>query len=663
MKVMDMKSLLLSLLILLPIVILFIGHIIIYNRKIFERFRIFNGIIKFLENINKINFLQVQFFAFPIIINNAMFKIRKELSKEEFINLYKKLDDEFKFTYVDESEMRSEDFTFYSDGNIILAFFSQVHRKLSNCLGRVWFWIPAPVWIIFNFIFIKEFCSDQLSNIYIRIIFIYFLIFSFYFLWSIFYDISLIKQYNFGFEIISRWLFVLFPIIIIFYKSMLIFYPNEFINLFFNPDGILVLYIFSIICYFVYESKYTMSEYLEILPQAINLYHNKYKKKFQGTDNPVCWLITNISLENMLDLHQDILNFYFYPFFNDVIIRKSGFKESIKYFFKKLKSFYKVEGKIFDQRKNELINLFRMSIDKKKGNLFVPYVVYPALESQKSSDYCIINFLEDRILCIRILCINLIKDVINAMVENNNLFNAKNISNIKTSYLKYHKTLIIKMKKDILNPIHPIIDPSKLENKMKEIKYYISSLIRINGLIYILKETFQNSDNDKNKDETDDNELLSEMKKGIVNLRDIFDEFLEKSSIILDAENTIKIRKLNKCVIFLTFIVVITGIIKINFFEINLLTINNINLIISDNLKKYSSQIIYLIEFFISKLGFTILIMNVLIMFFLKNKNKFVYVSTIILGVAILIFLLLKEPKISNSDANLICLILFNHFG
>jgi hypothetical protein len=113
------------------------------------------------------------------------------------------------------------------------------------------------------------------------------------------------------------------------------------------------------------------------------------------------------------------------------------------------------------------------------------------------------------------------------------------------------------MERYILSPIRPIIDPSKIEEDLDIIKSYISSLIRLEGLLFLLKQNFR---------ENEISVKVRRMKRRMKGLRDVFDKFLEKSSMILDAENTIKIKQLNRRVLYLTILLFFVGILQI-FFE------------------------------------------------------------------------------------------------
>ena len=589
------------------------------NDIIFLFIKKINYIIIFLKKIKNSYYFQIQNFIYPLIVYKAMIKIKNEFSEDEFDKIIQKRLKKYRITYSDKNEIKSNKFLLYRDGNI--EFFINHPQRFINCFKRVWLWIPAPLWILFDFIFIYKYCFGNADGKILFCLFFFFMVISFSFLYNIGDHLNNIVKFNFGFEIFSRWIFVFFPYIILFYKFILYFYrENHIVKSIFIPYNILFLFIISLIFFYWYEGKCSFSEYLETLPDKVNLYHEEFRDIIFGSHCPVFWLITNISLENTLNFDKKLLNYYYFYFFEK--FDKKNSKNRIKDFLEKLKLKFGFDiDKSTEKIPNKLYELKMKSIDKDNQNLLVPYVVYPPLSTHKSSDYCLINFFENRILCI-----NLVKDVIDVLVQHNDLWKAKKIEDIRLSYLKYHDLIISRMEKDILSPINPLIDPSILDKKIFEIKSYISSLIRINGLLFILRDICKDKSSKS---------IITKMIIKIEELRDVFDEFLEKSSIILEAENTIKISKLNKLVLFLTALILFTGSIKINLFPIN------INLVIfNDKMLSMSNLILNFTKEFISFSGFTIVCFNILIIIFLRDANKKKY--WIFQGIFYMIFIFLR---------------------
>jgi hypothetical protein len=497
-----------------------------------------------LRRLRRFYFLQVRQFAVPIIVKYGNLKVRRKFLPKEFDPMISRLKEgKIKVKVMKKNEIIAVDnrLILTKDGNLLLSFFlsGSPHRS-RNFWSRFWFGMPAPLWILLDFVLIRYSYRIFDQNPSLVLILIFLSTYSTIFLYHVFDYLKEIRDCKFGLEIYPRWIFVLFPYII-FLSSYI--YKVQGSGVLFNLPSIVVLFFAALFLYLFCGTVFHLDEYLQSLPEAVSYYNNRLQEKMQGR-KPVCWLMTTNSLEDVLSLDKFNLGLHFWPF----LINQTNI--GIRGYFEKWKLVLGCsDEESLDQIQEKLKNLWNTLIDT--DNMLLPYVMHPLPIPETLSGYCLINYSEERILGI-----NLPKEIADSMTEEADLWEAQDIRDVRYSFLKYHKNVISKMERYILSPIRPIIDPSRIEKDLDIIKSYISSLIRLEGLLFLLKQTFE---------ETKISTKVSEMRQRMKKLREIFDEFLEKSSMILDAENTIKIKQLNRRVLYLTVLIFFASVLQLLF--------------------------------------------------------------------------------------------------
>jgi hypothetical protein len=510
-------------------------------------------------------------FTLPLVVDSAMIKVRKKLSKEDFrkeIEKFEKIGI-LKREILENEKIEIENFILTRDGSLASSSFSGTSPySFWNPLFRIWLGIPAPIWIIFDLMLILDFFYNNFFIFRLRNFFGIFWVLGFLFLISfliytlyiiIFDHLKKIRKYDLGSEVYHRWIFVFFPLIIVSY--VLVENNQNFLYLILNPESITTLFGISLVLYFTKGSKCHLDEYLGTLPRAlknykilkekIEEYNKKSKEKIEiEYETPVCWLMLKVPLKK-LDSNLYYLGLHFKKFFVEEI-HPINWRTRLKEYLKKIKYIFGLEDvKFLDDIQKKLTELETKKIVDK--NLYLPYVMDPIQVLDQLSGYCLINYSEERILGI-----NLPKEVADSMAEKGNLWKAKGLTEVERSYMKYHSDVISKMKMDILNPIDPLIDPSNLKMYLYAVKNYISSLIRLEGLLHFLNNFFE----DKSEEAQD---TIKELIKEFEELKNKYQEFLESSSIISDIENTENIQKLNTKVITLTILLLLIGVLQVIF--------------------------------------------------------------------------------------------------
>ena len=513
---------------------------------------------KFIKKIFQIYLFHLQLFALPLFVESAMLKSRKKLSNKEFlkkIKLLKKKKLIKKRSEKTNNRIQLNNFVFTKNGDLMLGYFQTVGKspkRRRNIFFRTWLGIPAILLILLNFFFIYYYCILNFDYKIIEGLFNCLYLYSigslFLIIFLFFSDIKKIGIY-------PRWIFILLPIFISIHN----------VNGFFNEFHLFSFWFLGLIFTFIYETRFELNEYLKILSKPLN---NKSKEIFLRLNlkKPICWIILNRSLKdilfsphqnNLLYSYKAYLHFYFHKFFERNQINISNRGNKINYI-KHITEFYFVFGKEENINKTyyEFQNIQSRLIDEINKKLFLPYVIRSNNLQEEISAYSLINFSQDKIICI-----NLSEEIVNYFCENKNLWNARKIEDIISSYIDYHYyNFLSGIKKQIIEPIDPLIDPFKLEGNQDSIKNDIASLIRFKGLLAYLK---------KSDKFTSFLKELNEMTNELIDLEKKYENYLEMSNIIFQAENSRKINLLTKWVVFLAFISIIFSILgteKINSF-------------------------------------------------------------------------------------------------
>jgi hypothetical protein len=527
-----------------------------YSKKLrkFHR-RVKRVLGQFLAQKLRMYIYLLQRFTMPLFVDSAMLKVKDEFSPEELENIIQKFENEKtkdkKFRVREIQKMGKtvgvgvDDFVIREDGNLLLKyFFLEDESPQKPWLLRPWLGIPAIFWISFDFLFMLQ---------YIRNFQFLLLNFLFYFL-LLYSGISLafiilipIKRMR-GIWILSRWIFILLPWVIEIHKYFDIKYFT----------GIPILYAVG---FFLLssESMFELHEYLEELYKFLPVYRKELRKKLHGRKRPICWIKLTRSLNDILEpLNDDVFNsntkyvdLYFELFFKKENNKEIKWKKRLNNFLKNLKSVFRIKKENNKEIRNKLDDLWGTLIDEKDMNLILPYILSPTYTKDKISAHCLINLSEKNIIGI-----NLPKEVINFMTNNGNLWKAKNTEDIVSSYLDYHIKVLTDMEKEITSPINPLIDPFGFRKYMGNVKKHITSLIRFDGLLFILKQSINNSEKIKRK--------LDKTKNKLKKLNKRYDEYLIKSDVILKTENSIRIAWLTIWVAFFTIVSIFIGIFEID---------------------------------------------------------------------------------------------------
>lgn len=522
------------------------------------------NIIKNPEKIMEIFLFQLKQFAFPLIIKSNMLKVRRSLSIDDFKDEESKLKEEgisVRTREMNES-IQIKNFILRRDGSLELPY------RYLIFLGRFWLGIPALIWIVFDIVFILYFCFDSFQIIPEKFMYLILLCGSLYTVIALYCLIQIhsedIKKLKLGKEIYPCWIFITFPLIIGLYEFAYGGYhditDSSYPGIILNPGGIVTLFIITLFLYFWFKTVY-LDEYLEALPEVLKKYENIRRKI--GGEIPICWIMVASPLADISNQGTHYISLYFRN------LRKVGntsnenpkkrfanrLKKSILDYFEKYRFILGIKDeKVLEENQKKLIKLRNTPIDDENMNLLLPYVANPAQTLDRLSGYCLINYSEQRILGI-----NLPKEVADSMAEEANLWKAKNLKDVVSSFLTYHSDVISKMKTSILNPVDPLIDPSRMRRDLDAIKNYISSLICLDGLLDSFNQILMTENQERIPDK------LEKMNKEFKRLKKKHREFLESSSTVLEAENAENIKNLNRKVFWLTVLLLILSFSQIIF--------------------------------------------------------------------------------------------------
>ena len=542
----------------------------------------------FLEEINKklrnfvVKILRVylfllQSFTMPLFMESTVIKVQNEYTKKNLEDISQKFEEEN--IHVEKIRKMNrlaglgiEDFIVTGEGNILLNYpsINGYPRNWREFLGN-WLGIPKFIWMLILLIFIvveiQVLNSDDFSNPS-RLYLIYCIIFWSFFIYSLISLITIIlkpiKRINSN-KLYHRWIFLLLPLIIGVSKLSINYYLTD-INPNVDPMGrsnlllfvyisIAFLYVSGLFLYLnsPYENGFEFNEYLKVFSRFLFKYQN-YQEKLKGVDRPICCITLARSIDDIVKSNADdtfnsnmcYVDYYFREFFECGDENRTNKEKDSKHHSNTL-SYFRMYEEDLGEINTKLIDLWKNFVDKTNTKLLIPYIYQPSRARDKVSAYCLIACRDDSIISI-----NLPESIINAMVKDGSLWNAKNITEVITPYVKYHSQTLEDMEREMINAVEPLIDPTRLEKHIENVKKHSTALIRFDGLLHTLEKADWISVIGRRK--------VKKMRKKWIDIDRKYHEHMEKSDVFLQAENLIKTTRLTKFVVLLTVLAVVLGV-------------------------------------------------------------------------------------------------------